>query len=118
MTSEPLRESSILTFEGREDPGSSLWEIDTLRHHYHPPVSRFVLSLENDLTIGRRVKQVPLAFYKATPSSLFSESDFAGWTFKYKEKDELFTSGVDNKNIDISEDHDHGSAKRQRIECS
>ncbi|CAL5354830.1 unnamed protein product [Camellia sinensis] len=123
--------------------GSSLWEIDTLRHHYCPPVSRFVLSLENDLTvrskttevavkdfssgsyatifraeIGRRVKQVPLAFYKATPSSLFSESDFAGWTFKYKENDELFTSGVDNKNIDISEDHGHGSAKRQRIECS
>ncbi|XP_028102399.1 nucleolar complex protein 4 homolog isoform X2 [Camellia sinensis] len=121
---------------------SSLWEIDTLRHHYCPPVSRFVLSLENDLTvrskttevavkdfssgsyatifraeIGRRVKQVPLAFYKATPSSLFSESDFVGWTFKYKENDELFTSGVDNKNIDISEDHGHGSAKRQRIEC-
>ncbi|GMP93474.1 hypothetical protein CsSME_00043287 [Camellia sinensis var. sinensis] len=122
---------------------SSLWEIDTLRHHYCPPVSRFVLLLENDLTvrskttevavkdfssgsyatifraeIGRRVKQFPLAFYKATPSSLFSEFDFAGWTFKYKENDELFTSGVDNKNIDISEDHGHGSAKRQRIECS
>ncbi|XP_021853878.1 protein NUCLEOLAR COMPLEX ASSOCIATED 4 [Spinacia oleracea] len=85
---------------------SSLWEIDTLRHHYCPPVSRFVLSLENDLTVRaktaevmigdfssgsyatifreemrRRVKQVPLAFYKATPSSLFSESDFPGWTF-------------------------------------
>ncbi|KAL7205975.1 hypothetical protein ACSBR2_018815 [Camellia fascicularis] len=122
---------------------SSLWEIDTLRHHYHPLVSRFVLSLKNDLKvrskttevavkdfssgsyatifraeIGRRVKQVPLAFYKATPSSLFSESDFAGWTFKYKEKNELFTSGVHNKNIDIYEDHDHGSTKRQRIECS
>ncbi|TYG36464.1 hypothetical protein ES288_D13G067600v1 [Gossypium darwinii] len=82
---------------------SSLWEIDTLRHHYCPPVSRFVLSLENDLTvrskttemdikdfssgsyatifgdeIRRRVKQVPLAFYKATPTSLFPESDFCG----------------------------------------
>lgn len=22
--------------------GSSLWEIDTLRHHYYPPVSRYV----------------------------------------------------------------------------
>ncbi|KAL0399668.1 UNVERIFIED_CONTAM: DNA replication licensing factor MCM6 [Sesamum radiatum] len=79
---------------------SSLWEIDTLRHHYCPPVSRFVLSLENDLAvrgrtaeiavkdfssgsyatifndeIRRRVKQVPLAFYKATPTC-FSESDF------------------------------------------
>ncbi|KAJ9538093.1 hypothetical protein OSB04_030826 [Centaurea solstitialis] len=86
---------------------SCLWEIDTLRHHYCPPVSRFVLSLENDLTvrskttevavkdfssgsyatifreeIRRRVKQVPLAFYKAVPASLFSESDFAGWSFQ------------------------------------
>lgn len=86
---------------------SSLWEIDTLRHHYSPPVSRFVLSLENDLAvkkrsseisvkdfssgsyatifndeIRRRVKQVPLAFYKATPTSLFSELDFPGWAFK------------------------------------
>ncbi|KAD4982184.1 hypothetical protein E3N88_18855 [Mikania micrantha] len=90
---------------------SSLWEIDTLRHHYCPPVSRFVLSLENDLTVRskttevvvkdfssgsyatifrdemrRRVKQVPLAFYKAIPSSLFSESDFVGWTFQSEEK--------------------------------
>ncbi|XP_071731883.1 protein NUCLEOLAR COMPLEX ASSOCIATED 4 [Rutidosis leptorrhynchoides] len=86
---------------------SSLWEIDTLRHHYCPPVSRFVLSLENDLTVRskttevavkdfssgsyatifreetrRRVKQVPLAFYKSLPTSLFSESDFCGWTFQ------------------------------------
>ncbi|KAJ0681950.1 putative nucleolar complex protein [Helianthus annuus] len=90
---------------------SSLWEIDTLRHHYCPPVSRFVLSLENDLTVRskttevavkdfssgsyatifrdemrRRVKQVPLAFYKAIPTSLFSESDFGGWTFKSEEQ--------------------------------
>ncbi|XP_074284808.1 protein NUCLEOLAR COMPLEX ASSOCIATED 4 [Silene latifolia] len=89
---------------------SSLWEIDTLRHHYCPPVSRFVLSLENDLTVRskttevtvsdfssgsystifreemrRRVKQVPLAFYKAMPTALFSESDFPGWTFNYEE---------------------------------
>ncbi|XP_062081525.1 protein NUCLEOLAR COMPLEX ASSOCIATED 4 [Humulus lupulus] len=98
---------------------SSLWEIDTLRHHYCPAVSRFVLSLENDLTvrakttelsigdfssgsyttifadeIRRRVKQVPLAFYKAPPTSLFSDSDFAGWTFKHED--------------------DHTSAKRPR----
>ncbi|KAM0049176.1 putative nucleolar complex protein [Helianthus debilis subsp. tardiflorus] len=90
---------------------SSLWEIDTLRHHYCPPVSRFVLSLENDLTVRskttevavkdfssgsyatifrdemrRRVKQVPLAFYKAIPTSLFSESDFGGWTFQSEEQ--------------------------------
>ncbi|XP_010467482.1 PREDICTED: nucleolar complex protein 4 homolog B-like isoform X2 [Camelina sativa] len=85
---------------------SSLWEIDTLRHHYCPPVSRFVSSLETDLTIRakttemkiedfssgsyatifgdeirRRVKQVPIAFYKAIPTSLFEDSDFPGWTF-------------------------------------
>ncbi|KAK9051877.1 hypothetical protein SSX86_028505 [Deinandra increscens subsp. villosa] len=90
---------------------SSLWEVDTLRHHYCPPVSRFVLSLENDLTVRskttevaikdfssgsyatifrdemrRRVKQVPLAFYKAIPTSLFSESDFVGWTFQSEEQ--------------------------------
>ncbi|CAK7329073.1 unnamed protein product [Dovyalis caffra] len=97
--------------------GSSLWEIDSLRHHYCPPVSRFVQSLENDLTvrakttevnvedfcsgsyatifgeeIRRRVKQVPVAFYKAIPTSLFPESDFAGWTFKDEE------SNVDDHN--------------------
>ncbi|KAL5706071.1 hypothetical protein ACHQM5_024280 [Ranunculus cassubicifolius] len=100
---------------------SSLWEIDTLRHHYCPAVSRFVASLENDLTvrtktsevtvadfssasfatvfraeIGRRVKQVPLAFYKTTPATLFSESDFPGWAFKL----------------------DAESNKRRKIECS
>ncbi|CAN1143201.1 Protein NUCLEOLAR COMPLEX ASSOCIATED 4 [Linum perenne] len=90
--------------------GSSLWEVENLRHHYCPPVSRFVESLETDLTvtskttemnikdfssgsyatifgaeIRRRVKQVPLAFYKMTPTTLFSESDFSGWTFKFEE---------------------------------
>lgn len=102
--SDPLRSNAMR---------SSLWEIDTLRHHYCPPVSRFVLSLENDLTVRakttevtisdfssgsystifreemrRRVKQVPLAFYKATPTSLFSESDFPGWTFDIDEVNE------------------------------
>ncbi|KAI3756778.1 hypothetical protein L1987_56601 [Smallanthus sonchifolius] len=90
---------------------NSLWEIDTLRHHYCPPLSRFVLLLENDLTVRskttegtvkdfssgsyatifrdemrRRVKQVPLAFYKAIPTSLFSETDFVGWTFQSEEQ--------------------------------
>ena len=69
------------------------------------------------LQIRRRVKQVPLAFYKATPTSLFSESDFPGWSFKFKENDESVTTNVDNGNIDKSEDHDHGFAKRQRMEC-
>ncbi|KAL0794338.1 hypothetical protein Bca101_065715 [Brassica carinata] len=91
---------------------SSLWEIDTLRHHYCPPVSRFVSSLETDLTIRakttemkiedfssgsyatifgdeirRRVKQVPLAFYKAVPTSLFEDSDFPGWTFNVSQEE-------------------------------
>ncbi|KAJ3671571.1 hypothetical protein LUZ60_007650 [Juncus effusus] len=101
---------------------SSLFEIDTLRHHYSPAVSRFVASLENDLTvkskttemrisdfssgsyatvfrdeIRRRIKQVPLAFYRVTPTSLFSESDFPGWTFESRPEDEK-------------------SVKRQRVE--
>ncbi|XP_059647363.1 protein NUCLEOLAR COMPLEX ASSOCIATED 4 [Cornus florida] len=122
---------------------SSLWEIDTLRHHYCPPVSRFILSLENDLTvrskttevtvkdfssgsyatifreeIGRRVKQVPLAFYKATPTSLFSESDFAGWTFKCQDNEEPVNRSEDDRIIDLSEVHGHDSAKRQRVESS
>ncbi|TYI45837.1 hypothetical protein E1A91_D13G066100v1 [Gossypium mustelinum] len=113
---------------------SSLWEIDTLRHHYCPPVSRFVLSLENDLTvrskttemdikdfssgsyatifgdeIRRRVKQVPLAFYKATPTSLFPESDFCGWTLKYEGSNEI----KEQKTVE----EDDASTKRQRIEC-
>ncbi|KAH0686821.1 hypothetical protein KY290_020196 [Solanum tuberosum] len=114
---------------------SSLWEVDTLRHHYCPPVSRFVLSLENDLTvrakttevsvkdfssgsyatifgdeIRRRVKQVPLAFYTATPTMLFPESDFLGWTFKMKDKDS--STVLDN----TSKENDHISAKRSRVE--
>ncbi|KAG6403673.1 hypothetical protein SASPL_135901 [Salvia splendens] len=100
---------------------SSLWEIDTLRHHCSPPVSRFALSVVNDLAvrsripeiavsdfssgsyatifgdeIRRRVKQVPLAFYKTTPACLFSELDFPGWTFK--------------------DDHQNTSAKRKRVD--
>uniref|UniRef100_A0A0V0IKG6 Putative nucleolar complex protein 4-like n=1 Tax=Solanum chacoense TaxID=4108 RepID=A0A0V0IKG6_SOLCH len=114
---------------------SSLWEVDTLRHHYCPPVSRFVLSLENDLTvrakttevsvkdfssgsyatifgdeIRRRVKQVPLAFYTATPTMLFPESDFLGWSFKMKDKDSTIV--LDN----TSKENDHVSAKRSRVE--
>ncbi|KAL6497948.1 hypothetical protein OROHE_026794 [Orobanche hederae] len=110
---------------------SSLWEIDTLRHHYSHPVSRFAMSLENDLavrtrtaeiTVGdfsygsystifhdeirRRVKQVPLAFYKATPTHLFSEMDFPGWTFKIK------TQVTD----DDDDDDDTTSVKRQRTD--
>ncbi|WVY89355.1 hypothetical protein V8G54_034869 [Vigna mungo] len=105
---------------------SSLWEIDTILHHYCPPVSRFALSLGNDLTvraktsevnvgdfsagsyatilgaeITRRVKQVPLAFYKATPSSLFSETDFAGWTFKSEETPEMINENNERSAKDL-----------------
>ncbi|KAH9694253.1 protein NUCLEOLAR COMPLEX ASSOCIATED 4 [Citrus sinensis] len=122
---------------------SSLWEIDTLRHHYCPPVSRFVLSLENDLTvraktteinikdfssgsyatifgeeIRRRVKQVPLAFYRTTPTSLFSDSDFTGWTFICDKTEESSTGKKEKNFADMSEENGHISAKRQRIECS
>ncbi|KAF8410639.1 hypothetical protein HHK36_003171 [Tetracentron sinense] len=118
---------------------SSLWEIDTLRHHYCPAVSRFVMSLENDLTvrakttevtvkdfssgsyatifreeIRRRMKQVPLAFYKATPTSLFSESDFSGWTFKYEDSEKKETR-IDE--AATSKEDYHNSAKRQRTGC-
>ncbi|GAB4853012.1 hypothetical protein Ancab_017201 [Ancistrocladus abbreviatus] len=122
---------------------SSLWEIDTLRHHYCPPVSRFVLSLENDLTvrakttevviedfssgsystifgaeIRRRVKQVPVAFYKTLPSCLFSESDFPGWTFKCGEGEAGKTIDGDSRLENPSEEHVGNSIKRQRVECS
>ncbi|XP_057959633.1 protein NUCLEOLAR COMPLEX ASSOCIATED 4 isoform X2 [Malania oleifera] len=118
---------------------SSLWEIDTLRHHYCPPVSRFVLSLENDLTvrakttevavtdfssgsyatifreeIRRRVKQVPLAFYKSTPTSLFSGSDFAGWGFRYEDEEDQNCGDGENTTNSISKEHDQNSAKRPR----
>ncbi|XVE66494.1 hypothetical protein DITRI_Ditri08aG0083900 [Diplodiscus trichospermus] len=122
---------------------SSLWEIDTLRHHYCPPVSRFVLSLENDLTvrskttemdikefssgsyatifgdeIRRRVKQVPLAFYKATPTCLFSESEFSGWMFKYEESKENETAEIKGQSIAKTSEENDVFIKRQRIECS
>ncbi|KAF5443703.1 hypothetical protein F2P56_036238 [Juglans regia] len=114
---------------------SSLWEIDTLRHHYCPPVSRFVLSLENDLTVRakttemtvkdfssgsyatifgdemrRRVKQVPLAFHKVTPTSLFTESDFSGWTFNREDGKEKNDGSDENE---ITNEHGRRSAKRQ-----
>lgn len=118
---------------------SSLWEIDTLRHHYCPAVSRFVASLENDLTvraktseitvtdfssgsyatifreeIRRRIKQVPLAFYKVTPTSLFWESDFAGWAFGDLQNDK--ETGIEEIGvINTAENDGHEPIKRQRI---
>ncbi|XP_071682805.1 protein NUCLEOLAR COMPLEX ASSOCIATED 4 isoform X1 [Lolium perenne] len=111
---------------------SSLWEIDTLRHHYTPAVSRFVASLENDLTVRaktsemkitdfssgsyatvfrdevrRRIKQVPLAFYRTTPTSLFQESDFPGWTFE-----QTSVEGNENSTVETS---GASPAKRSRV---
>ncbi|CAJ1970849.1 unnamed protein product [Sphenostylis stenocarpa] len=88
---------------------------------------KFALSLGNDLTVRaktsevnvgdfsagsyatilgaemtRRVKQVPLAFYKATPSSLFSETDFAGWTFKCEETPEMINDNNESSTKDLS----------------
>ncbi|GJP47371.1 hypothetical protein CLOM_g6569 [Closterium sp. NIES-68] len=78
---------------------SSVWEIEALQRHYCPAVSRFVASLEKDLSersstvevnvgdfshtsygtimadeLGRRVKAVPLAFFEHTPTTLFPVS--------------------------------------------
>ncbi|XP_068324445.1 protein NUCLEOLAR COMPLEX ASSOCIATED 4 [Pyrus communis] len=121
---------------------SSLWEIDTLRHHYCPAVSRFVLSLENDLTVRaktteisvedfssgsyatifgeqvrRRIKSAPLAYYKAAPTSLFSdsESQFPGWTFTCEDSKRKNDSADENRKID--KERDHSPVKRQRVKC-
>ncbi len=79
---------------------SSLWELESLRQHYSPAVSRFVSVLERDLAnrkkttemdmaalagasyasliaeeVERRLKAVPLAFYPhdAEPASLWHD---------------------------------------------
>ncbi|ERN17168.1 nucleolar complex protein 4 homolog B isoform X1 [Amborella trichopoda] len=116
---------------------SSLWEVETLRRHYCPAVSRFVLSLENDLTVraktsevaindfssgsygtifndavGRRIKQVPLAFYKMRPTSLFPEADFPGWKFEHGQ-DELEIRP--NNGNDLFEGDGEKSSKKQRL---
>jgi len=54
------------------------------------------------LQIRRRVKQVPLAFYKASSSSLFSETDFAGWTFKCEEIPEMTNGNNERSTKDLS----------------
>ncbi|RDX98207.1 Nucleolar complex protein 4-like B [Mucuna pruriens] len=111
----PCHKSGIDHFNSREtDPKKS------------SAMSKFALSLGNDLTvraktsevnvgdfsagsyatilgaeISRRVKQVPLAFYKATPSSLFSETDFAGWTFKCEETPEMINGNTEKSTKDL-----------------
>lgn len=109
---------------------SSLWEIDTIRHHYCPAVSRFVGILEVDLKVRsktteievkdfssgsyatifgeefrRRVKQVPVASYATKPTTLFSGGDhFAGWIFSCEGSEEK-KNGIDES-----------AAKRRRVE--
>lgn len=87
------------------------WELNPI------PVPNSSLKLISNfkLQIRRRVKQVPLAFYKATPTSLFSESDFTGWSFKYNDGEGNFTEN-DDKIITCTCEEDDISAKRQRIE--
>ncbi|KAL9682235.1 hypothetical protein QQ045_014028 [Rhodiola kirilowii] len=56
---------------------SSLWEIDTLRHLYCPPVSRFILSLENDLTVrAKTTKIVVKDFSFGSYATIFGEEEF------------------------------------------
>lgn len=61
------------------------------------------------LQIRRRVKQVPLAFYKSTPNTLFSDSDFPGWSFKINFEEH-------NSADALIEEQDNSSMKRQRVE--
>lgn len=63
--------------------------------------------------MGRRVKQVPISFYKATPTVLFSESEFLGWTFNGNEQ-ERQGEAVGTAISEEEEDDGHNSAKRQR----
>lgn len=66
------------------------------------------------LQIRRRVKQVPLAFYKVTPTYLFSEFDFPGWTFKFKDEGSITVNDT-GETTGTSDDHQDTSAKRKRI---
>ncbi|CAD6262554.1 unnamed protein product [Miscanthus lutarioriparius] len=120
---------------------NSLWEIDTLHHHYSPAVSRFVASLEEDLTVRakttemkitdfssgsyatvfrdevrRRIKQVPLAFYRTTPTSLFLGSDFPGWTFGGQHNSTVETIVEGNGKIEVVGASDSTPSKRLRME--
>ncbi|DBB17430.1 TPA: hypothetical protein ACH3X3_014459 [Trebouxia sp. C0006] len=86
---------------------SSLWELESLKHHYYHAVANYVSILDKDLgdrkrtaevDVGallrssysefltleteKRLKSVPVAFYSAPPSELFHDAakvDFPGW---------------------------------------
>lgn len=56
-----------------------------------------------------------MAFYKATPTSLFAESEFAGWTFKCEAgKRKNGDDADENETVKALEQSEHGSAKRLR----
>lgn len=59
-----------------------------------------------------------MAFYKTTPTSLFSDADFAGWTFKCDNMKENCTRNEEMNVTNISEENDDASSKRQRTEWS
>ncbi|WZZ70428.1 hypothetical protein YC2023_081798 [Brassica napus] len=58
--------------------GSSLWGIDTLRHHYCPPVSRFVSSLETDLTVRAKTTEMKIEdFSSGSYATIFGDEVFS-----------------------------------------
>lgn len=59
-----------------------------------------------------------MAFYKTTPTSLFSDADFAGWTFKCDNMKENCARNEEMNVTNISEENDDASSKRQRTEWS
>ncbi|XP_020597782.1 nucleolar complex protein 4 homolog [Phalaenopsis equestris] len=121
---------------------SSLWEIGTLLHHYCPAVSRFVASLESDLTVRaktsemsisdfssgsyatifrdevrRRIKQCPVAFYRETPTSLFIESDFPGWLFRDQQEHGAENGDEDERLGKRTVESEERDVKRLRVEA-
>ncbi|KAG0453000.1 hypothetical protein HPP92_025664 [Vanilla planifolia] len=70
-------DSSVEVDESTENSkGSSLWEIDTLRHHYCPAVSRFVASLENDLTSRAKTTEMSISdFSSGSYATIFGDED-------------------------------------------
>ncbi|TVU16009.1 hypothetical protein EJB05_39555 [Eragrostis curvula] len=57
---------------------SSLWEINTLRHHYSPAVSRFVESLENDLTVRAKTTEMKITdFSSGSYATVFRDENIS-----------------------------------------
>lgn len=71
-----------------------------------------------NLQVRRRIKQVPLAFFKATPTSLFWDSDFAGWTFRDQHNGKLEDETKENGFSKMVENDDREHVKRPRIKSA